>query len=488
MARMTLRNAQLIISDSENPMKQIMLTFASVTLPASANNRLKHTFKSTSDTIRSLLTNIAPTQSLNDLAHTDEIIVTLLPKDYAKEVRKAKNVLPLDKLPTYSCNWCATHVDDEDSIRPVHESLSEFNEIVSDTNIHRLQIYFDEETIIEHILTDHVRTPPDTLVPESFQSLCCMVIPCRVCFSAYIRDNETNSIHNIFCCSLTCFFDHIMEEPIHHDDPLVSLIINLRAQFSKDHRMLGLIDRFFQVMCPICPFTAQNKDELFSHFKGCVTRIMSLSLRYGIPYDYDAFFSTPFMRKKERQARQEAAYTQTAHFVEALKTTYRRTSTTTSNQPTHLLGKVRSLRDVEAEFSFSSTSKQGQQNKTTTTNRSNTMSTYPTDQQEAQNSNFFDDDIDLCNDEHQISSPSLSNFSASRPTTPTRSTTNDIDYDSDNSSVICLDDPPPVPPITDSRILSLLEDANSIVKTEGADSPVSSPPNKKTKSHTNKQI
>ena len=506
MAKMSLRNIQLIISDSENPFKKVLLHFLSSKLPASANDRLKHTFNTTSNTIRSLLTNIAPTQSINDLAHTDEIVTTLLPKEHAKEVGRSKDLLPHHKLKSYSCNWCESHVSNEDNIRPVHETLAKFKEEVTDINVHRLQIFFDEETILEHILTDHIRAAPDTLDTETFHSVCCMVFPCRICFSGYIRDSEKHPIHNIFCCSLECYFDHLIQVPIHQDNPLVSLIINLRAQFANDHRILGLVDKYFQIMCPICAFAAQDQTSLLSHFKVCVTQVMALSQRYAIPWDYDAFFLTPFMRKKEQQACQETAYIQMARFVEAIKITYRRTPNTSNILP-HLAGKVRSLKDVEAEFASPSTSRH--RRSTDPTYQQNTQDEgelassstcrhhtsrksvdQTTDQQGAQNSEFFEDDIDFANEDDQIRSqtPTSSaysppSFSPPRITTPTRSSTDNIDYDSDNS-VICLDDLQPLPAITDTRILSLLDSANTIVKTE-ARSPVSSPPKKKTRSQNN---
>ena len=297
--------------------------------------------------------------------------------------------------------------------------------------------------------------------------------------------DEKHTIHNIFLCSLSCFWDHALQVPIHHDNPLVSLIINLRAQFNNNHRILGLVDKYFQVQCPICGFAASDQTGLLSHFKACVSQAMSLSLRYGIPWDYDAFFVTPFMRKKEQQACQETAYIQMARFVEAIKTTYRRTPSTSSIQP-HLEGKVRTLEEVEAQLASSSTSTHSNRDQPTT--HSNKRPAIPTDQQTTQNSQFFEDDIDLVNshDDTFLDSETCISSALSSPNasfSPTRPATDNIDYDSDNS-VICLDDLPsqqPLPPISDKRILNLMSHADLIVKTE-LDSPVSSPAKKKTKS------
>ena len=209
---------------------------------------------------------------------------------------------------------------------------------------------------------------------------------------------------------------------------------------------------------------------------------MSLSLRYGIPFDYDGFFSTPLMRMKEQQARQETAYIQMARFVEAIKTTYSRTPAASSTQP-HLMGKVRSLEEVEAQFASSSTSTYSHSDQQSA--HYNKRSTDPTDQQTAQNFQFFEDDIDFANacDQTQSNSPAFSLPDACL--SPTRPAADNIDSDSDNS-VICLDDlpaPRPLPVINDSRIRGLMSDVDSIVKTE-SDSPVSSPPKKKTKSRS----
>ena len=386
--------------------------------------------------------------------------------------------------------WCASHVDDEDTIRPIHSSLSKFNEDVADINIKRLEIYFNEESIIDHILTDHIRAPLDNFESETFLSLCTMVVPCRICFAAYVRDSDKHPIHNVFVCSLSCYFDHEIQVPIHHDDPLVSLIINLRTQFATNHKILGLVDKFFNIVCPICGHAASDQTGLLSHFKACVSQVMSLSLRYGIPYDYDGFFSTPLMRMKERQARQETAYIQMAHFVEAIKTTYSRTPATSSTQP-HLMGKVRSLEEVEAQFASSSTSTYGHHDQQPA--HYSKRSTDPTDQQTAQNFQFFEDDIDFANACDQTPSYSETHVSPafSSPDaclSPTRPAADNIDSDSDNS-VICLDDlpaPRPLPTINDSRIVELMSNAESIVKQE-LDSPVSSPPKKKTKSRSTEQ-
>ena len=508
LAKSSLRNAQILVSDAENPLKKLLLTYAKSQLvntdassksarqsfpvtasssstplhePTKLSSRERHTYLCTKATALSLLTNVAPSQSINDLAQTEDIFVVILPKDLAKEVQRSKEILPLQKLQSFSCFWCSPFVPEDETSRPIHETLSDFPPEVADTNVQRLKIYFDVDSILQHVLQDHIRTTTDILDCDNILNTCVNLLPCKSCFRGYL--NNTQNIHSIFLCCLNCAFDHQCVVAAHRENPLVSLIITLREHFHQNHKVNSLIDKYFQVECLTCGHLASDMDSLMKHSRLCLAQIMSMSTRYGIPFDYEGFYSSPFMHKKEQQARHEHALSQLHQFVDAVKLTYGRTPTIIgpTSDTVQMEGKVRSLLEVEAEltstFELPEETPTPNFQMTPVTLSSKEIDRSDDNQTDEPNlpTNYFEDDIDLLESHCLTSSTRIEPCSSS-----CASMNNDCDYEHEHLDSISF-----APLITDKTFLTLIQETRSFVQSEtdsNSDQPVSSPAKKKAKS------
>ena len=148
---------------------------------------------------------------------------------------------------------------------------------------------------------------------------CLQILPCRLCVQEYMKDKQECPIQRAFICCLSCWNDHALHETVHSSSPLTSMLISLRKEFTNNQRALKLIDHLFNVECPCCSFLSENFSALTNHCRQCFAQVMSQSKMFGVPYDTDIFFLSPYLRQKEDEDRQSHCLQQVGLFIKEIK-------------------------------------------------------------------------------------------------------------------------------------------------------------------------
>lgn len=199
----------------------------------------------------------------------------------------------------------------------------------------------------EHLLYVHLRKDIEGGKVSDLIETCLMCLPCRLCIQEYMRDKQECPIQKAFVCCLSCFSDHITHETIHSTSPLTSILISLRNEFANNQRALKLIENLFNVECPCCSFLCDSFTLLTDHCRQCFAQVMSQSKIFGVPYDTDIFFLSPYLRQKEHEARKSHCLQQVGTFIKEIRLLH----------PTDFNlsdGEIRSLKSLEETFSTKS--------------------------------------------------------------------------------------------------------------------------------------
>lgn len=199
----------------------------------------------------------------------------------------------------------------------------------------------------EHLLFVHLRKDMDGEKVTDLTDTCLMCLPCRLCVQEYMKDKQKCPIQQAFICCLSCYSDHVIHETIHLSSPLTSILISLRNEFANNQRALKLVENLFNIECPCCNFLADTFSSLTDHCRQCFAQIMSQSKMFGVPFDTDIFFLSPYIRQKEQEERQSHCLQQIGRFIKEIKVLH----------PTNFNlsdGEIRSIRSLELTYSTKS--------------------------------------------------------------------------------------------------------------------------------------